>query len=721
MTEKIDQAEKTLPDVEFDEFPIPSYETWKEEATALLKGASFEKKLLTKTYEGITLSPMYTRQMSPSPEELSQLPGAENYMRGTHEGGYMTDPWKISQQCEICEPKQLNKLLLHEIEKGSTELNISLDRLTREGKGPQQLTAEDIKAGGASIATLADMHTILQGIALEKYSLYMESGAAAGAIVSLVAASLRADGQNPAVVRGTIGADPLGALAINGSVPALLPKLYDEMAATSCWCETHMPKLRNILVSGQPYSDGGASAVQELGYMLATAIVYLREMQERGLSIEQAAGRMQFSFSLGANFFMEIAKLRAARLLWSQIIESFGGSKEARKMAIHARTATFNKTKYDPYVNMLRTTTEAFSAVIGGIDSLQVSPFDECLQIPDEFSRRIARNTQIILQSECNLCQPVDPAGGSWYIETLTQQVAEKSWQIMQEVEKKGGMTAALVAGTVQSDVKDVLLQRFKKLASRADRAVGINMYANMQEQPLEIRPMDTEGIKKARLLAVEDFKADVDEQERAKKMTELQRWQGSCDSERIAGMVAAFTAGGDIGGIAEIFYPEGAQYIAECVVEKHRFTEQFEGLRNKMQAYEQKHGEKLKIFLCNMGPIPQHKPRADFSTGFLEVGGFEVLKNDGFSLPQEAVAAAVESKALAAVICSTDATYPELVPDLARRIKAENPAMIVMLAGAPAPEFEASYREAGVAEFIHVRANCLQILTWLQTQGEIE
>ena len=719
-TEEKELQEAELPKVSFDEFVAPDYEEWKQEAIATLKGGSFEKKLFTKTYEGITLEPMYTMEMAPNPEELSNLPGMENYMRGTHEGGYITKPWLIAQQMDDVIPAELNKLIKHELEKGATAINIKLDALTKQGQNGDKIDKQ-IQKGGVSISTIQDMYEVFAGLDLRKYQLYVNCGANNSLMISMLSAMLKANSQKLTDVHGCIGADPIGVLVAKGELSASLDDLFDELAKTVKWTEKNVPELRTIILDGQVYSDGGASAVQELGYVLATAITYIRELQKRGLEINTIAKQMQFTFSLGAMFFMEIAKLRAARQLWSKVVESFGGDKEAQKMIIHACTANFNKTVYEPYVNMLRTTTEAFSAVVGGIDSLEVQPFDSAIRLGDEFSRRIARNTQIMLQNECNLCQPVDPAGGSWYIESLTKQVAEKSWQVMQQVEVDGGMIEALKAGKVQDDVKDVLMQRFKKLAQRADRVVGVNMYANALEELLEKNELDVAVIKEMRTKQINDFVDDIDEKFRDEKLLQLRQSIQNKSDDLINVLEAVFSAGATLEDARNVLYETSEGENIPCMVEKHRFTEQFEQLRDKAKAYEVEHGEKLKIFLANMGKIPQHKPRADFSTGFFEVGGFEVLKNDGFMTTDEAAEAAVKSGALVAIICSTDDTYPELVPPVAKKIKAEKPEMIVMLAGAPAPEYEASYREAGVEEFIHVRANCYNILTWLQQQGGIK
>lgn len=709
-----------LPPVIFDEFPAPDYEEWKQEVIETLKGADFAKKLLTKTYEEITLEPIYTMEMAPNPDDVSNLPGLENYMRGIHAGGYISNPWLIAQENDEVMPEKLNTLIRHELDKGATSINIAIDKRTKLGKNADS-SLEDSGQSGVSLSTLQDVYHVFDGIDLAKYEVYINAGASSTMLIGMLGAMCKANSESFDNVHGMIGADPIGVLAEEGKLSCSLHDLYHEMAHTTVWTEKNMPALRNILVQGEVYNDGGASAVQELGYVLASAIEYIRAMQLRGIDIYTISKHMQFSFSLGSNFFMEIAKLRAARMMWAQIVESFGGDKEAQKMVIHARTAKANKTAYDPYVNMLRTTTEAFSGVVGGVDSLQVGVFDESIRLGDEFSRRIARNTQIILQNECNLRQPIDPAGGSWYIETLTKQVAQKAWEILQQVEKDGGMVAALRSGIVQQGIADVLKKRFKNLAKRVDRAVGVNMYANVLEEELEKHPLDKAAIQKVRAEQIKNFVEDIDEQYRDGKLKMLDQAVKSTYGEALEAVISAFTAGATLEEVSNALRKDETKEKIKTIVEKHRFTEQFEELRHKAKVYEAEHGKKLKIFLANMGPIPQHKPRAEFSTGFFEVGGFEVLKNDGFMTTDEAAKAATASGAFAAIICSTDDTYPELVPPVAEKIKADKPEMIVMLAGAPAPEHEPAYREAGVEEFIHVRSDCLQILTWLQQQGGIK
>ena len=528
-------------------------------------------------------------------------------------------------------------------------------------------------------------------------------------MLAMVAAVRRASGKDMKAVRGFIGADPIGELAERGTLEAPLDNRYEEMADCAKWALANAPGLRTIMVRSDVYSRGGASDIQEASYTIDTAVTYLRELQKRGLSIDEAASQIMFGFSMGANFFLQIAKLRAMRPIWAQIIAAFGGNTESQRMHVHARPALFFKTVYDPYVNMLRNTTEIFSGVVGGIDSFENAPFDEPIRKGDVFSRRIARNVQIILQEEFGLLQPIDPAGGSWAVETLTKQVKEKIWQAFQEAESAGGIVEALKAGTPQQAIGEVLAERFKNAELRRDRIVGNNMYPNMTEKLLDPRTEDWAENKKQRAQAIEAYLADIDGAYRDEKLAAL-----STATDRVTAAIAAAEAGATLPELWGALPQEGAVPEVEKIA-PHRWSERFEALRHRTEQYAAEKGGNVRIFLANMGPIPQHKARADFTTGFLQVGAFEVLRNDGFKTTDEAAAAAAESGADAVVICSTDATYPDIVPDLAPKLHKALPEATVYLAGAAPKDLLETYNAAGIDDYISVRANCYKILQFLQ------
>ncbi len=697
-----------FPDVPLDEFTPPTDEEWKAACEALLKGAPFEKKMFTKTYEGITFDPMYTRKHTEDILPKGVMPGMGDYLRGVDAAGYIGKPWGIAQACDETLPAENNELLRHENDKGATIYHIVLDTASRAGVDARQ--AEKVGDTGTSVTTVEDMHVLLTGLDLARFPLYVYTGANAVPLLALVAAARRAAGEDMKNVRGIVGADPIGTLVTDGKLPASLDSYYDSLAAAARWATVNAPHLRTVFVRSDVYSSGGANDVQEVAAVLAAATAYLRALCERGLTIDAAASQIAFAFSMGANFFLQIAKLRAVRPLWAQIVKAFGGNAEAQKMRIHARPALFFKTVYDPYVNMLRNTTEIFSGVVGGIDSFESAPFDEPIRKGDEFSRRIARNVQIMLQEEFGLLQPIDPAGGSWAVETLTRQMKEKIWAAFQGIEKEGGIAAALRAGTVQEGIAKVLADRFKNADLRRDRIVGNNMYPNMTETLLETRAEDTAALKAQRTKDIEAYLSDIDTKHRDEALAAFKA-DGSVQNAveaalagaTIAELMAALTAG------------KGAETVA--AIAPHRWSERFEALRRRTEDYKAAKDDNVKIFLANMGPIPQHKARADFTTGFLQVGAFEVLGNDGFKTVDEAAEAARASGADAVVICSTDATYPEIVPALAPKLHKVLPQARVFLAGAAPKDLLETYKEAGIDEYISVRANCYEILEGLQKQ----
>ena len=697
-----------FPDVPLDEFTPPTDEEWKAACEALLKGAPFEKKMFTKTYEGITFDPMYTRKHTEDILPKGIMPGMGDYLRGVDAAGYIGKPWGIAQACDETLPAENNELLRHEHDKGATIYHIVLDTASRTGVDARQ--AEAVGDTGTSVTTVEDMHVLLTGLDLAKFPLYVYAGANAVPLLALVAAARRASGEDMAEVRGIVGADPIGALAADGKLPVSLDAHYDSLAAAARWATANAPHLRTVFVRSDVYSNGGANDVQEVASVLATATAYLRALCERGLTIDEAASQIAFAFSMGANFFLQIAKLRAVRPLWAQIVGAFGGSAEAQKMRIHARPALFFKTIYDPYVNMLRNTTEIFSGVVGGIDSFESAPFDEPIRKGDEFSRRIARNVQIMLQEEFGLLQPIDPAGGSWAVETLTRQMKEKIWAEFQRIEKEGGIVAALHAGSLQESVAAVLAARFKNADLRRDRIVGNNMYPNMTETLLETRAEDTAALKAQRTADIDAYLSDIDVKHRDEALASLRQ------THSVDNAVEAALAGATIAELmTAVTEGNGAETVT--AIAPHRWSERFEALRQRTEEYKAEKNDNVKIFLANMGPIPQHKARADFTTGFLQVGAFEVLGNDGFKTVEEAADAARASGADAVVICSTDATYPEIVPALAPKLHEVLPKARVFLAGAAPKDLLETYKEAGIDEYISVRANCYEILESLQKQ----
>ena len=707
-----DAERELLAPVSFDEFEKPTYEQWQAEVEKALKGGDFHKKMFTKTYEGITLQPIYTPALHGEKIPKGVYPGAGEFLRGTKASGYIKESWGVSQYVDDSLPKDANHASLYEIVKGGTIHNIRLDEATRHDQDVQ--VGASVGVGGTSLSTMDDCKQLIERFNLKENPLYIETGASAAILIGMLAATVKGSKKQTADLKGLVGADPVGVWAKDGALHISLDTAFDEMAHTVVWAKEQAPELKTVLVSGDVYANGGANDVQEVAYALATAVCYVRQLVQRNIDIHTIANRMMFTFSLGANFFMEIAKLRALRVLWARIMEAFGAEEADRAVHVHGRTSAFTKTVYDPYVNLLRNTTQAFSGVVGGLDSLEVSPFDQPIRKADDFSRRIARNIQVMLQTEFELRQPVDPVGGSWYVETLAAELCEKIWSEFQTIESKGGIVAALKEGYPQAQVKAILDERFKNLAFRRDVAVGNNMYANMTEELLDPKPENQETLRQKRVAQIEEYLASAEPDAISKAQATLEA--STTEPGALIGLI-------ELGALQKLTIRQirkslDAGDISSETIEPitaHRWTEQFEALRMRTENYKQRTKDNVKVFLANMGPIPQHKPRADFSTGFFEVGAFEVIKNDGHETTADAAKAARESGADVVVICSTDDTYPELVPPLAKELKETMPNVTVILAGAPPKDLEPVYREAGVDDFISVRANCYEILNTLQ------
>lgn len=704
-----------LPDVDFSEFTIPTYEEWKDEVVALLKGKDFTKSMFTKTYENITLNPIYRKEDLEGLTHNLSYPGLASNLRGVHASGYIHKPWVIAQECDAKTIAEANHIVKYDLVKGNEAVAVVLDTATREGYDATTARPEDVADMGVSLSTQQDINELLDGIDLEKYEFNIYAGASSATLLSGIINYCKPH-MELSKIHGAIAADPIGELALDGKLRRPLDEYYDEMAHTILWAKDNAPQLRTVLINTDVYHNGGANAIQEVAYAMNEALIYMRAMQIRGIDVNTFARHVRFHFSVGANFFMEIAKLRSAKMIWAQIIENCGGDAIAKKINLYVSTSTFCQSKYDPYVNILRAATQSFAAIVGGMDGMYVKPFDHCIRPSDEFSRRIARNIQVMEHEEFNFTQPVDPAGGSWYLERLTEEFTEKAWAKFQELEEYGGLLKGLEDGIVQKAISEVLTARFKNLQMRKDRAVGNNMYPNMTEELLEVPFVDKEAILAERRQALEVNAKVRDQQFVEFALSEISKRDFSESTSLINELCKALAAGVTMGELDTALTGACTPVTVEKIA-AHRWTEQYEDLRRTTELFRDETGTNVNIFLANMGPIPQHKARADFVTSFMQVAAFNVIGNDGFKTVEDAVAAALDSGADVTIVCSTDATYPELAPAVCSQIKAKNPQMKVFLAGAPSPELKELCEEAGMDDYISVRSNCYQTLYNMQIE----
>jgi methylmalonyl-CoA mutase len=693
------------------EFPAVSYDDWRKLVETELKGAPFDKRMLTATYEGITLRPLYVSQDIAKLPHVNSFPGFAPFARGATASGYVAEPWDVSQELTAAGASDFNNAARNSLSRGSSALNMVLDQATRDGHDPDWAKPEEVGQGGLSVAMLEDLDKALEGVDLEKHRLFARVGASGLPFAALLAALANKRKKPLKALQGCIEMDPLGVLAHQGKLPQSLAGAYREMAALTQWAAERAPQLQTVCVHSRSWHEAGGNAIQELAFTLATAVEYLRQMHQLGLDVNVVATRMRFAVTVGVNFFMEIAKLRALRMLWSRAVAALGGNETAQKLSLHVRTSQWNKTAWDPYNNLLRTTVEAFAGVLGGCESMQVGAFDEVVRMPDDFSQRVARNTQLVLQKECNLDQIIDPAGGSYYIEVLTAELAEGAWKLFQDVEKLGGMEAALRAGVPQKTVAETASARFKAVARRRDAIVGVNQYANTKEKPLDLRPVDTHAFYHRRTQQVASHRTAMEDADNADVLAKLARVVEVSSPELLDASIAAVSAGATLGEITRAIRISDSPSTAITPVCIGRASQQIEKLRSDMEKFIAAKQERPQVFLCNLGSLRDHKARADFSRGFFSVGGYDVVSPAGFKTPELAAEAFIKSPAQVAVICSTDENYPTLVPPLAAAIRAAKPGAIIVLAGFPQDQIEA-HKKAGVDEFIHIRADALEVLT---------
>jgi len=665
------------------EFPAHTVEQWRAAVEKLLEGKPYDKVMLTPTYEGLVLKPLYTQEDVANLRHVHELPGFPYYARGTEALGYLQHPWKVAQEIGYSTVEECNAALVHDLSRGLSAVNILLDQATQLGLDPHEAKTGEVGKTGVSLTGLSNLCTLLKNVNISKLPVMVDAGPAALAILGLFVAYFEWHLHKPPKLHGSIGFDPLGYLAQHGTLPMSLQAAYDDIAVMTKWAKTNAPQLRTILVKSAMYHNAGANIITELAAVLATSLEYIFQMQARGLDLSTILQHFQWELSIGSNFFMEIAKLRVARMLWPKVIEKLGGKPEEAKIQIHGRGSSFNKTKYDMYVNMLRSTTEAFSGILGGVNSMHVACFDEAIRLPNEFSRRIARNQQLILQEECHLDRLIDPVGGTWYIETLADQMAQEVWKILGNISNQGGMLAVLQNSWIQNTIQATAQQRKENFCNRKDVMVGINMYANVLETAPEIKPVDYAKIQNQRCQETQRLTINF----------------YIASGQEIADISNAFYRNATLGQITEVLRkPKDIPTVKALLI--HRASEPYEILRDTMAAYQQKTGKKMKVFLANMGSADQHRARAEFSRSFFEIGGFEVKDPTGFAKVEDAIASALESQAQVVVICSTDETYPQLVPQLVSGIKAKNPKIMVILAGYPKDQVEA-HKKSGIDEFI--------------------
>lgn len=689
------------------EFSLPTYEEWKEAAIVALKGVPFEKKMITSTYEDVDLQPIYNIADREKVRYVADsLPGKFPFTRGIDIVGYKGQPWYVAQSINYPLPSDFNKALLEDLQCGQDAVSIQIcncQTMFADMCNDAECKSEICRS--VHISDMQDMEEAFKGIDITAIAIHFLPTCPIThtfEVATLFIAYCKKHNIDLSKVKVNFGFDFLTSIAKAGEFEKTSPKIaLDEMAALIESLKKHNAVGTNVIsIDTAMYHNAGASATQEIAYAVATGVYYIKELLNRGLDINDIAKNIHFNFASGVKFFIEIAKLRAARVVWAKIIKEFGGSEEAQKMTIHAFTSKVYNTKFDPHVNILRATTEGMSAILAGANSLNISPFDAKLGLPSDFSRRVARNIQAILKDESHIIDTIDPAGGSYYVETLTDEFVVKAWEIFRNIEKEGGIVAELEKGKIQNDIASVVEKRNKNIAFRKDVLLGTNKYPNLIEKEVDtILPYDAKAVQK-----------HVEEGLNRKKIASAKAIYETLKTDKNAAATLAVEAFMNGANIADVWAAKEQKNNNIKAIPCFRAAKLFEDLRDAANEYKNKTGKAPSLFFANFGTLKQYKARADFSTDFFAVAGFNIIQGEGYMNAEEGIKAIPNITTSAVVICSTDDIYPEVVPNYVAELKKQKPNMKVILAGLP-KDFVEAFKEAGVDEFIHIKSNVYETL----------
>ena len=606
----------------FDQFPPVSTQEWKEKVVADLKGADFDKKLVWRTNEGFNVNPMYRAEDIANLSTTDSLPGEYPYVRGTR----ADNNWLVRQDIKVTDVKEANAKALDILKKGVESLGFEI--------------AKDL-------ISVENLKTLLHGIDVENvelnFSTCMKSTVKLAETVATYFKTTPADLQK---VSGSIRFNPFKRMLTKGRDFAD----YADQAVMVIDAVKELPGFRVLAVDAVMLNNAGSFISQELGFALAWGNEWLAALTDKGLSVDEVAKRVKFNFGISSNYFMELAKFRAARMLWAQIVKQYNPACDCVcKMKAHAQTSEFNQTIFDAHVNLLRSQTETMSAALAGVDSITTTPFDKAYKEPDVFSERIARNQQLLLKEESHLNRITDPAAGSYYVETLTVSIAEQAWKLFLEVEEKGGFYKAVKEGFVQNQVNASAETRHMNVARRKEILLGTNQYPNFNEV---------------------------------------------ASDKIVNGEACGCGCGKHEGGHhCEPEFP---------VLNTKRAASDFETLRLATE----RSGKRPTVFMLTIGNLAMRLARSQFSSNFFACAGYKIVDNLGFETVQAGIDAALDAKADIVVLCSSDDEYAQYAPEAFKILDGR---ALFVVAGAPACMDE--LKAQGITEFIHVRSNVLDTL----------
>ncbi|MAQ37925.1 methylmalonyl-CoA mutase [Thioclava sediminum] len=678
-------------------------EDWRNLAEKELRGRPFED-LTWNTLEGIAVKPLYTEEDVEGLDHLGTMPGLSPFTRGPRATMYAGRPWTIRQYAGFSTAEESNAFYRKALAAGQQGVSVAFDLATHRGYDSDHPRVEgDVGKAGVAIDSVEDMKILFDGIPLDQISVSMTMNGAVIPILANFIVTGEEQGHDRSVLSGTIQNDILKEFMVRNTYIYPPEPSMRIIADIIEYTSNEMPRFNSISISGYHMQEAGANLVQELAYTLADGREYVRTAIKAGMDVDKFAGRLSFFFAIGMNFFMEAAKLRAARLLWSRIMEEFEPKKpQSSMLRTHCQTSGVSLAEQDPYNNVIRTAYEAMSAALGGTQSLHTNALDEAIALPTEFSARIARNTQLILQEETGITNVVDPLAGSYYVESLTAELAEKAWELIEEVEEMGGMTKAVASGMPKLRIEETAARRQALIDRGEDVVVGVNKYRRETEDELDILDIDNAKVRDNQIARLEKMRASRDEAACEAALTELTR-RASEGGNLLEAAVEAARARASVGEISMAMEKVFGRHRAEVKTLAGVYGAAYDGdegfaqIQKDVETFAEEEGRRPRMLVVKMGQDGHDRGAKVIATAFADIG-FDVDVGPLFQTPEEAAQDAIDNDVHVVGISSQAAGHKTLAPKLIEALKEKGAEDIIVICGGVIPQQDYDYlKKAGV------------------------
>ena len=678
-------------------------DTWRKQAEKELRGRPLDD-LTWNTLEGIPVSPLYTADDVAGLDHMNTMPGIEPFTRGVRATMYTGRPWTIRQYAGFSTAEESNAFYRRALAAGQQGVSVAFDLATHRGyDSDHERVIGDVGKAGVAIDSVEDMKILFDGIPLDKVSVSMTMNGAVIPVLANFIVTGEEQGHDRSVLSGTIQNDILKEFMVRNTYIYPPEPSMRIIADIIEYTSNEMPKFNSISISGYHMQEAGANLVQELAYTLADGKEYVKTAMARGMDIDKFAGRLSFFFAIGMNFFMEAAKLRAARLLWHRIMDDLGAKDPRSKMLrTHCQTSGVSLQEQDPYNNVIRTAYEAMSAVLGGTQSLHTNALDEAIALPTDFSARIARNTQLILQEETGVTNVVDPLAGSYYVEKLTSDLADAAWKLIEEVDEMGGMTKAVASGMPKLRIEETAARRQADIDRGDQVIVGVNKYRLEKEDEIDILDVDNVAVREAQIARLENIRSTRDQAKCKAALAELSR-RAAEGGNLLEAAVEAARARASVGEISmameNVFGRHRAEVktLAGVYGAAYEGDEDFAAIQKSVESFAEEEGRRPRMLVVKMGQDGHDRGAKVIATAFADIG-FDVDVGPLFQTPEEAAQDAIDNDVHVIGISSQAAGHKTLAPRLIEVLKERDAGDILVICGGVIPQQDYDFlKSAGV------------------------